>query len=142
MSVYDSCLTTSNACCTWIGPQQCIYKHQDTRTYMYRQTVTSVGRRLLSELVLVHTSIKAADVKAGDAIASSLTTDRINGALENVGLPKATINQTPTVETVSTAMSVNTSSTVSSTTALLIGGIVGDLVLLTVVTMVVTNEMN
>jgi hypothetical protein len=29
---------TSNACCTWIAPQHCIYKHQDTRTYMYRQT--------------------------------------------------------------------------------------------------------
>ena len=102
----------------------------------------SVGRRLLPELVLVHTSIKAADVKAGDTIASSLTTDRINGALENAGLPKATIKQAPTLETVSTATSVNTSSTVSSTPAPLIGGIIGVLVLLTVITIVVTNEMN
>jgi hypothetical protein len=29
---------TSNFCCTCIAPQYCIYTHQDTRTYMYRQT--------------------------------------------------------------------------------------------------------
>jgi hypothetical protein len=29
---------TSNACCTCIAPQDCMYKHEDTRTYMYRQT--------------------------------------------------------------------------------------------------------
>jgi hypothetical protein len=85
--------------------------------------LTSVGRRLLSELVLVHITITAADVEGADAIASSLTTDRINAALENAGLPKATIKQAPTVETVSTATSVNTS------TAPLIGGIAGGLVL-------------
>jgi hypothetical protein len=88
---------------------------------------TSVGRRLLSELVLVHITIKAADAKTADTMASSLTTDRINGALQKAGLPKATIKQAPTVEAVSTATSVN-----NSTTAPLIGGIVGGLVLLIV----------
>jgi hypothetical protein len=34
---------TSNVCCTWIVPQHCIYKHQDTRTYMYRQTKRHSG---------------------------------------------------------------------------------------------------
>ncbi len=105
--------------------------------------LASVGRRLLSELILVHTSIKAADQKAGDAIATSLTTDRINGALQSAGLPKATIKEAATVETVRTdgstsrstlTVGVNTSSTVSSTTAPLTVGIVGVLVLLTVVT--------
>jgi hypothetical protein len=52
MSVYDRCVT-SNACCTWIAPQHCIYKHQDTRTYMYRQTDRYSG--WISEIVAAHT---------------------------------------------------------------------------------------
>jgi hypothetical protein len=83
-----------------------------------------VGRRLLSESVLVYTAVKASDAKAADTVASSLTTDKINGVFLNAGLPKATIKQTPTVE--STVTSVKTS------TAPLIGGIVGGLVLLIV----------
>jgi hypothetical protein len=93
--------------------------------------ITSIGRRLLSESVVVQTTITAADVKAGDAIASSLTTDRINVALQNAGLPNATIKKAPTVETVSTATSVNTST--APLTALQIGCIVGGLVLLIVI---------
>jgi hypothetical protein len=82
-----------------------------------------VGRRLLSESVLVYTVIKATDSKAADAIASSLTTDKINGVLQTAGLPKATIKQTPTVESTATSENI---------TAPLIGGIVGGLVLLIV----------
>jgi hypothetical protein len=33
----------SNACCTGIAPQDCIYKHEYTRTYMYRQTERHSG---------------------------------------------------------------------------------------------------
>jgi hypothetical protein len=81
------------------------------------------GRRLLSESVLVYSVIKASDAKTADTMASSLTTNKINGAMENAGLPKVTIKQGPTVE--STAASVNI-------TAPLTGGIVGGLVLLIV----------
>jgi hypothetical protein len=43
----------SNACCTWIAPQHCKYKHQDTRTYMYRQACRNSG--WISEKVAAHT---------------------------------------------------------------------------------------
>jgi hypothetical protein len=69
------------------------------------------------------------DVKAADAMANSLTVDKINESLDNTGLPKATIKQAATVETVSTVKPVESVNTI---TAPLIGGIVGGLVLLIV----------
>ncbi len=44
---------TWNAFSTWIGPQDCIYKHEYTRTYMYRQTERHSG--WISEIVAAHT---------------------------------------------------------------------------------------
>jgi hypothetical protein len=44
---------SSNACCTWIGPQDCMYKHQDKRTYMCRQTDRHSG--WISKIVAAHT---------------------------------------------------------------------------------------
>jgi hypothetical protein len=44
---------TSNPCCTWIRPQDCIYKHEYTRTYMYRQTERHSRR--ISEIAAAHT---------------------------------------------------------------------------------------
>ncbi len=44
---------TSNAFCTRIGPQDCIYKHECTPTYMYRQTERHSG--WISEIVAAHT---------------------------------------------------------------------------------------
>ncbi len=44
---------TSNVCCTYIAPQHCIYTHQDTRTYMYRQTDRHSG--WMSDIVAAHT---------------------------------------------------------------------------------------
>jgi hypothetical protein len=90
--------------------------------------VNSVGRRLLSEYVLIYTSIMASDAKAADAIANSLTVDKINGSLDNAGLPKATIKQAATVEAVSMVDPVESVNTIAP----LIGGIVGGLVLLIV----------
>jgi hypothetical protein len=54
------------------------------------------GRRLLSESVLVYIAVKASDAKEADGMAKSLTADKINKALENAGLPKATMKQAPT----------------------------------------------
>ncbi len=45
--IWQLCDLTSNACCTWIGPQDCIYKHQDTRTYSrdrQRDTVDGLAK--------------------------------------------------------------------------------------------------
>jgi hypothetical protein len=71
----------------------------------------------------------ASDAKTADALANSLTVDKINGSLDNTGLPKATIKQAATVEAVSTVKPVESVNTI---TAPLIGGIVGGLVLLIV----------
>ena len=92
-------------------------------------TIVNVGRRLLSEYVLVYTSVMASDAKAADAMANSLTVDKINESLDNAGLPKATLKQAATVATVSTVKPVESVNTI---TAPLIGGIVGGLVLLIV----------
>ena len=60
----------------------------------------SVGRRLLAQSVLVYTMVKFKAYKddvggarptAADTMVSLLTIDKIHGALENAGLPKATI---------------------------------------------------
>jgi hypothetical protein len=60
----------------------------------------SVGRRLLAQSVQVYTMVKfnaykedvgGARPMAADTLASSLTIDKIHRALENAGLPKATI---------------------------------------------------
>jgi hypothetical protein len=52
---------TWNACCTWISPQDCIYKHQNTRTYMYRQTERHSG--WISEVVAAHTLAHVVDTR-------------------------------------------------------------------------------
>jgi hypothetical protein len=47
------CTCIANSCCTCIASQYGVYKHQDTRTYMYRQTDRHSG--WISEIVAAHT---------------------------------------------------------------------------------------
>jgi hypothetical protein len=89
------------------------------------------GRRDLSQSVLVYIAVKAADVKEADAMATSLTADNINKALENTGLPKTTIKQAPTVTYGSTSPAVvgggtgNTSNQSATNIPIIIGAVVG-----------------
>jgi hypothetical protein len=96
------------------------------------------GRRLLSVSVLVYIAVKAADAKQADAMATSLTADKINKALENTGLPKATMKQSPTVTYVSTSPIVggggdNTSNQSTTNIHIIIGAVVGGAIVLCII---------
>jgi hypothetical protein len=80
--------------------------------------------RRLAESVLVYTSVKAANAKEADAMAKSITIDKINAALEKAGLPKATMTQAPTVSSASTSevASKDEGKTSSTTPSPTVGG--------------------
>ena len=67
------------------------------------ETITSrrdSNRRLLSGSIRVHTNIKAPDESAAVAMANAIDIDKINRELEKVGLPKATMLESPKASTV------------------------------------------
>jgi hypothetical protein len=81
------------------------------------------------QLVLVRTTITVADEKAADAIASSLPC-RISEALENAGLPKATIKSLKTLNVVAAASaSALAAAKTSDTLPIILGTLVGSLLL-------------
>ncbi len=91
------------------------------------------GRRLSSESVLVYITIKTADANEANAMATSLTADKINKALENAGLPNSTMKQTPTVTdapTSPTGVEGGTSNQSITNIPIIIGSVVGGSVLL------------
>jgi hypothetical protein len=94
----------------------------------------------LAESIRVDLVVRATDASAAGNMASTLTVDKINGALEKAGLPKASLLEAPVVGVVDAAALGTISGTVetdSTNTGSLIGGLAGIFGLLLLLSLVV-----